>query len=189
MTLALVPTTCAEIRCTRRVNSVAARRENVSRRISARIGTIDDQVRYPMRQSVGLARAGAGDHEQGPGTAFASNAMLYCLALRPIEFSWVASGDRHGRIGSWKMSPESMFSFCSQHFRSVEPSSCPSQLMGAGSDRNPTRMICSCHSRRADGDVASLEAGKQAGEQRCRAARPRGLIPAAVSAYMNRYNS
>ena len=51
-----------------------------------------------MRQSVGLARAGAGDHEQGPGTAFASNAMLYCLALRPIEFSWVASGDRHGRI-------------------------------------------------------------------------------------------
>ena len=68
-----------------------------------------------MRQCVGLARAGTGDHEQGPGTALASNAMLYCLALLPIEFSWVASGDRHGRIGSWKMSPESMFSFCSQH--------------------------------------------------------------------------
>ena len=48
---------------------------------SARIHAADDQVGYPMRQCVGLARAGTGDHEQGPGTALASNAMLYCLAL------------------------------------------------------------------------------------------------------------
>jgi len=108
--------TCAEIRCTRRVNSAAARRENVSRRIRRESAPLTIRKGYPMRESVSLAGARTGNDEQGPGTAFASNAMLYCLALLPIEFSWAASGDRHGRIGSWKMSPESMFSFCSQHF-------------------------------------------------------------------------
>jgi hypothetical protein len=38
-----------------------------------------------MRQSVGLARAGAGDHEQRPGTAFGAHAMLYGFALLPIK--------------------------------------------------------------------------------------------------------
>jgi len=52
---------------------------------AARIGAVDDQVRDPMRQRVGLAGSGACDHEQRSKGAQARCAILDGLPLFRIE--------------------------------------------------------------------------------------------------------
>jgi hypothetical protein len=52
------------MRSTRRIISSAARREKVSSRMPAGIGALGDELRDAVRQRAGLARAGAGDHQQ-----------------------------------------------------------------------------------------------------------------------------
>jgi hypothetical protein len=52
---------------------------------AARIGAVDDQVRYPMGQRIGLAGSGAGDDQQRPKGARPRCAMLDGAPLFWIE--------------------------------------------------------------------------------------------------------
>ena len=66
---------------------------------AAGIGAVDDQMGDAVRQRVGLARAGAGNHQQRPGDvgADAGNAVLDRAALLGIEGLQVG-GIRHPRV-------------------------------------------------------------------------------------------
>jgi hypothetical protein len=57
---------------------------------AARIGAVDDQVRHPVRQGIGLARSGAGNHQQRDGSA----RMLHRLALLGVELVEIGRGWR-----------------------------------------------------------------------------------------------
>jgi hypothetical protein len=78
-----------------RVISAAARRENVSNKMRLRIGAVDDQMRDAVRQRIGLARTGAGDHQQRAARGRACgllsrqsgyDAEFHRLALFGVEF-------------------------------------------------------------------------------------------------------
>ena len=63
---------------------------------AARIGTLHDQMRDPMRQRVRLARTGSGDDQEWPGDL--ARAMLDGQPLLRIEFGEI--GGLEGRIMS-----------------------------------------------------------------------------------------
>ena len=48
-----------------------------------------------MRQSFGLARARAGDHEEGPWIIADANAVLYSVALLAIELAQIGGSLWH----------------------------------------------------------------------------------------------
>ena len=78
-----------------------------------RIGAVDDKMRDPMRESFGLARARASDNEKWrPLIIVGADAVLYSLALLPIEFAEISCTAWHPNrlprmIAGW-------FLFCSR---------------------------------------------------------------------------
>jgi hypothetical protein len=68
-----------------------------------RVGAVGDQMRHAVRQRVGLARAGAGDHQQGRRrvrTRTPVHAMHHRRALRRIEPRERIGRDRGCRNGT-----------------------------------------------------------------------------------------
>ena len=75
------------------------------------IGAVDDQMGDPMRQGVGLAGAGPGDHQQRPATGLVANAMLGRAPLVRIQL--VEIGGEHAlrinRLPRTINRPDSLF--------------------------------------------------------------------------------
>jgi hypothetical protein len=62
---------------------------------AARIGAVDDEMRHPMGERVGLAGAGAGNDQKRAGIGQRRCAVLHGPALLRIEFREIRG--RHGR--------------------------------------------------------------------------------------------
>ena len=61
---------------------------------AAGIDAVDDEVRHPMRQRVGLAGAGAGDDQQRAGLGEGRAAVLHGAPLLRVELGEMGGGHR-----------------------------------------------------------------------------------------------
>ena len=79
------------------------------------IGAGQDQMGDAMGEHIGLAGAGAGDHQQGAGPVRLAGAMLDGAALGVVQFAQ-GSGERGGGAnhGGDHAPQQSCFAFCSQ---------------------------------------------------------------------------
>src|SRR6185295_13852766 len=61
-----------------------------------RIGAMGDKIRDPMRESFGLAGPSASDNEKWPPLIIeGADAVLYSLALLPVEFAEISCSAWH----------------------------------------------------------------------------------------------
>jgi hypothetical protein len=90
----LAPITLPAIRVTRRVCSRSSREGH--QQDARGVGTVDNEVRNPVGQRIGFARAGAGNNEKGRSY---SAAMLHAVfngtALLRIEFIKISRSCQH----------------------------------------------------------------------------------------------
>ena len=80
---------------------------------ATRIDAADDKMRDPMRESFGLARAGASDNEKWrPLVTEGADAVLYNLALLAVEFAKISGSACH--VESPHSPNPRWFLFCSR---------------------------------------------------------------------------
>ena len=106
------------------------------------VGAAKDQMGDAMREHIGLAGAGASDHQQRSRAVGLARAMLDGEALGVVQFAEWADGERNGGANHGGDHPpqQSCFAFCSQAAAAILYLTGPDAMDGPGYASRPDKL-------------------------------------------------